>query len=423
MSDPRTVKTNVHGYKRKPSKLREVQGLLTASGGIHGPDSHNRSGRVPSHRDLRNSVAHGMETKLTRGRSRPHTERQTTTTTRCLRNPRTEAQTNTMRRQTSQGTRGSSGSFSYRGTNDNESAVAESLLFVESQRSACRARTLSPLRKLNGAPRGRTLSPVRKKLANTKPASYIKKVSDELTHRHVKDVLHATLSKRNSKVYTHEAEITSDHSKRYDVPFNPNGFCIFHVDVQLAKRDKKGVWRVIQDACPQCCDTSKPSRSRSSSLNRKSGKAISAAKQRKDAEKRRNSGTLEEVTSETALVVVNPRKGKSRDAKAAATTNETALVVYSKEGREAKSSRRLRKAASNASLTSATHSPDSVRSGPSPAFSSSYFTGTAAGFPTLPLGSDEFNASHANTIKHSNAMVASSRRRSRSKPRVAELSG
>jgi len=158
-------------------------------------------------------------------------------------------------------------------------------------------------------------------------------------------------------------------------------------------------------------------------LNRKSGKAIRAVKQRKDTVRRSNSGILSEVTSETALVLVNPRKGKSREAKAATTTNETALVVYSKKGREAKSSRLLRKAVSNASLTSATHSPDSVRSGPSPAFSSSYFTGTTAGFPNLPLVADEFNVSHANTIKHSNAMVASSRRRSRSKPRLAEMSG
>jgi len=243
-------------------------------------------------------------------------------------------------------------------------------------------------------------------------------MSEELAPRHVKEVLNATLSKRNSKVYTNEAEIPSDHSKRYDVPFNLNGYCIFHHNVQLAKRDKKGVWRVIQDVCPHCSETSKPPRSRSSSLNRKSGKAILAAKERKDTERRRNSGTIAEVTSETALVVVNPRKGNSRVPKAAAATNETALVVYSKKGREAKSSRLLRKALSNASLTSVTHSPDSVRSGPSPAFSSSYFTGTTAGFPTLPLASDEFNASHANTIKHSNAMLAGSRRRSKSKPHL-----
>ncbi|KAL3787275.1 hypothetical protein HJC23_004149 [Cyclotella cryptica] len=425
MSDPRTVKTNVHGYKRKPSKHREIQGLLTASGGNHGSDTQNRSGRSHSRRALPTGVTHSSETKQTRGRSRSNSEHHSMANSRALPSSRGERQMKKILRQSSHGTRGSIGSVSCLGlANENEFASADGRAFsgIDPRRSTRRSRTLSPLPKVNGITRGRTLSPVRKDPSNTKPTSYFKKVSEELAPRHVKEVLHAKLSKRNSKVHTHETEVPPDHAKRYEVPFNQNGYCIFHPDVHLAKKDKKGVWRVIQDLCPECNESSKPPRSRSSSLNRKSGKVIRAVKQLKDAERNIN-GTHVGGPNETALVVVNPRRGKVREAKVEATTNETALVVYSKKGKEGKSSGLLKKSASYASLTSATHSPDSVRSGPSPAFSSSYFTGTTTGFPTLPLVSDELNVSHADTLKHSNAMAASTRRRSRSKPRIAEMSG
>jgi hypothetical protein len=202
-----------------------------------------------------------------------------------------------------------------------------------------------------------------------------------------------------------------------DTPFDKNGYCNTHSDVQLAKKDKNSSWKVIQSSCSECNETNKLPRSTSSSNRRKDGQKVSRAiKQMKVAEKANQPSGPSDVMN---IRDVPSIKGDSNNVHAtksiALSPKETALVQVEK-GSVTKHLVDMEKGPSNASLTSATHSPDSEASHMSPAFSSTYFSGTK-GFPALPLISDELNISYADTVKHSNALVAT--KSMRSKPRTA----
>jgi len=41
-----------------------------------------------------------------------------------------------------------------------------------------------------------------------------------------------------------------------DIPMGPEGYCLHHPEVQLAKMGKKGEWKVLLDFCPECAEDS-----------------------------------------------------------------------------------------------------------------------------------------------------------------------
>jgi hypothetical protein len=195
-------------------------------------------------------------------------------------------------------------------------------------------------------------------------------------------------------------------------PFDQNGYCHIHSNVKLAEKNS-GHWRVIQEACHDCNNTSKPHRSKSSRKDRKQGNVTRAIKQLKTSNTADDSGASD--SNELALIKADHKgssKHRAMDLSAGAMIhhpNETALVPIVGTGQT--KSKDTKKSVLNASPTSITRSPNSEASHPSPAFSSNYFSGTE-GFPTLPLTSDDLNLSYE-TIKHSNALVASNRRKHR----------
>lgn len=378
MTDPRTqVKPNVHGYKQKPSRHREIQGLLTA-GGV--ADRHNANGRTHSHTHTSTS---GHQAS---GSSRSHSNRDATTShNNGTETPRTSS--SKMQRQNSQGTKGSSSSDG--STKWDEPEVSKGRTFPGSSdapKASRRSRTLSPARRLDGTLRGRTLSPVNKK-------SYFRMVSEELSPRHVKKVIHS---------------FRFSTSKQNDVPFDQKGCCSIHFNVQLAKKDKNGLWRIVQDVCPECNEKSKPPRSRSSSTSQKSGKVSEAIIQLKIADgydnvtalkADTNNETSHGMSNTTKDVIVSSGAIVLHSAKNAVPAADAPIHKTRKKSN--KHLRVIKKTLSNASLTSVTQTPDSVASHPSPAFS------CRTSFPALPLISDDLNLSYADTIKHSNALNAS----------------
>ena len=413
------VPTNVHGYKKKEVKHRElnVQGLLTA-GGSHGSDAHTNV-QSQSHKHHSNGH-HGPGSKSRRGIGRSHSSKEPSANdakpqlARSIDRSNSERQTTKMLRQSSQGTKASTSSD---GSNVCTSNRGRAFAVIDPQKPSRRSRTMSPARRIDGTRRGRTLSPVRQKLANAKTASsgYFRKVSEELaahSPRHVKQIFHTKL--RSPKVLP-------IHGKTNRHPFDCRGYCSLHPDVQLAKKDR-GSWTVIQDFCPRCNESNKPPRSRSSTCtNRNAGKVCRAIKQLKSSDKTNGPTDSPKYSNEMAVVVVDSAKARSnrpRDTVVSAgeiVLHETALLPVEEPSIIQRKEEVSKNTYSNASPTSV-NSP-SNNSHPSPAFSSNYFTGTE-GFPSLPLIADDLNISHA-TIKHSNAMVASKKR----KPRSAELSG
>jgi hypothetical protein len=142
-----------------------------------------------------------------------------------------------------------------------------------------------------------------------------------------------------------------------------------------------------------------------------------------------------DVEANNNALVVYSEKGKQTKSDEDLDNSETAVAVLDTKVKAIKSndpsSMALKRSASTKSLTSVMYSLESEASPQaSPAFSSSYFTGSA-GFLALPLVIDEMNnVSFTETVKHSNvnSLAASRRRSSRSrsksrcKHRVAELS-
>ena len=359
MADPRNqVHTNVHGYKKKPSKHREIQGLMTA--GNHGLEPHNVNTR--SHDITRECGSSSVE------RSRSSSQRKTCTS--------------------------SSNEVVNARKIGSEAPKGCSLAGLGDQKSR-RSRTLSPARRLDGTLRGRTLSPIRSK------PSYLKKISQEISPHHVKQVISSKF--RSSKVLPIEDSNTKCHA-----PFGPEGYCAIHSQVQLAKKDKKGMWRIIQEECP-VCKTSTP-QSKSLSIRRKTGKVNRAMKQLKAADKADMVTLLSDDTNAMSLTVVDRNNAQVLPS---TPTHISASAAKSSLGIQ-------KKFTSNPSPTSTTDSTTSDASHPSPAFSCNYFSG-ASEFPALPLISDDLNISHADTIKHSNAYVENKKKRS--KQRTAKLSG
>ena len=402
MTDPRNVKTNVHGYKHKPSKHREIKGLMTCS------ESQVAHRRTQSHKEI------DPESKPTRGRSNsiiPCDAKCLRSSIKCAGDEakvKDEASYSNYERHSKRDLRHQTSEKSKR-FNDNCEAKASGLDLAEGRmggelneagghKSARRSRTLSPSRKLVGM-RSRTLSPSRKLEHPASPVKkghpstnskgwYFKKVSEELSPAHVKKVISTKfLSKRSTgkAVPVVEESKIDENKNRFCVPFNKKGYCHMHSDVQLAKVDKKGHWVVMLDVCPQCNETSKPLRTRAESLERNSGKVKRALKQLKNPEMN------DEAENSIAIYSEKVKEAKAAAALTDATT-ETALVLAEPAGtkyarKDSKVTGIFRKSSSiksMQSLTSATtNSPESFGS-ISPAFSSAYFTGGTTGFPALP---------------------------------------
>ena len=365
MTDPRTLtKATVHGYKKKPSKHRDIQGKLTASGGNHRSEPHRMSGRLHSHSNISKSKREVNASNEHDGKL--HCNNESTA------NPKTF-----------------------------DSSQGREFAGVDAQQAIRRSRTLSPARRIDGSRRGRTLSPVnRKNVNNTTPSSYLRKVSKELSPTHIKKVMHSKFL--SSKVVPN------------DTPFDKEGYCNIHSTVQLAKQDKKGSWKVIQLACPECVQKHKLQRSRSLNNKQKDGQKVShAIKQMKISEKAKTSPDIMNKNAIPSMAVDTNNVHTSKSIESS--PNETALVLGEKRPMS-KSSVVMEKVDPNTPLTRTARSPDSAASHLSPAFSSTYFSGVNV-FPALPLISDELNVSYADTVKHSNALVAS--KSARSKPRTA----
>ena len=338
MIDPRNqVHANVHGYKKKPSKHREIQGLMTA--GNHNSEPNNESLSIERSRSIKE----------------PNSQRKT-------------------------GTSSSNDGVNARKIGS-EAPKGIPLAGLGDQKSR-RSRTLSPARRLDGTLRGRTLSPTRSR------PSYLKKISQEMSPQHVKQVIS---SRFRSKVLP-----TETCNTKYHAPFDPKGYCTTHSQVRLAKQDKKGMWRIIQD-------------DPSSSIKRKTGKVNRAMKLLKAADKADMVTLVSDDTNAISLTEVD--RSKAQDF-SNTPRDISASVAKPSLGNQKENN-------PNPSPTSTTDSTTSDASHPSPAFSCNYFSG-ALEFPALPLISDDLNISHADTIKHSNAYIATKKKRS--KPRIAKLS-
>lgn len=404
------VPTHVHGYKQKEVKHREIsQGLLTA-GASHGSDF-----KIHVRQHQKHHSTGGESRPITSGVraiGRSHSSKELSThnndgktPNRGVQRVQSERQTSKrMERQNSQGTKGSTSSD---GSPTNDNAVhskGRAFPAMGTHKTSRRSRTLSPARRLDGSRRGRTLSPVAGRPINTKStSSYFRKVSEELVQspRHVKQMLHSKF--RSSKVLLPAISAKAVH------PFDQNGYCNIHSNVKLAEKNS-GHWRVIQEACHECNNTSKPCpRSKSPSKNRKQGNVSRAIKQLKTSDTAADDSAASE-SNELALVTADSKRSSKQpdtDLYAGAIvlhSNETNLQVV---GTDERKSKVTKKPVLNASPTSITRSPNSEASHPSPAFSSNYFSGTE-GFPALPLISDDLNLSYQ-TIKHSNAVATRSR--------------
>jgi hypothetical protein len=262
MTDPRAhAKPNAHGYKKKPSRHREIQGVLTASGG---PDQNNTKDRSHSRR---RPSASGNNAQ---GNAR-------------------------IIRSGSQGS--GKGSLNESESSDSSAKRKNKPVASKGQNASRRSQTQSTARRLDGTRRGRTLSPSRlRPLLNAKTrSSYLRKLSGDLFQSS-----RALIGDGKSK------------RERYDAPFDQKGCCNFHSNVKLAKKDKKGVWQIILDACPECNETDKPRRSRSSSIKRKGGKGSHAVKELKITNKSYNPTALTTDTNETpngvAMIAADPTK-------------------------------------------------------------------------------------------------------------------
>ena len=190
---------------------------------------------------------------------------------------------------------------------------------------------------------------------------------------------------RNNKHHTpHETNAMTSNSNDRGCPFNSFGCCNHHPEVQLAKKDYKGLWKVIQEVCPECALDHLLQHQQSSMLRRKSrSKSPSHCSSHKSPSRNgskprskspRTTSTAIPVTSHSHQYNMdNSCKGINNNSNYKRTNasdqHHGSIKIINANNKHSKSKTSTVKDTSRRSIPIVTPCPPS----PKPAFSSSYF--------------------------------------------------